>query len=127
MNLAQIDEAMRTENRIPQQASESLRVYTSFALVSRSLSDSGLADCTAGDWTIWTPDSGLGRGTTAHEQDDLRLLAANRLEALKGKRRGQHSIRINDQWRMGLQADYDLEEARKAARSDLKKVENIAA
>ena len=79
---------------------------------------------------------------------------ANRLEALKGERAGQYSIRINDQWRicfrfangqasdveivlgkrgitadtairlarhfgtseqfwMGLQADYDLEEARK--------------
>jgi proteic killer suppression protein len=25
---------------------------------------------------------------------------ANRLEALKGKRQGQHSIRINDQWRI---------------------------
>jgi proteic killer suppression protein len=25
---------------------------------------------------------------------------ANRLEALSGDRRGQHSIRINDQWRI---------------------------
>ena len=32
--------------------------------------------------------------------DDLRIPPANRLEALKGKRRGQHSIRINDQWRI---------------------------
>jgi len=34
---------------------------------------------------------------------DLRTLAAlpgNRLEALKGDRRGQHSIRINEQWRI---------------------------
>jgi len=34
---------------------------------------------------------------------DLRDLAAppgNRLEALHGGRRGQHSIRINDQWRI---------------------------
>ena len=30
---------------------------------------------------------------------DLRVPPANRLEALKGKRRGQSSIRINDQWR----------------------------
>ena len=29
--------------------------------------------------------------------DDLRVPPANQLEALKGKRRGQHSIRINDQ------------------------------
>lgn len=32
--------------------------------------------------------------------DDLRIPPANRLEALKGDRRGQHSIRINDQWRI---------------------------
>ena len=34
--------------------------------------------------------------------DDLRIPPANRLEALKGKRKGQHSIRINDQWRAGF-------------------------
>ena len=32
--------------------------------------------------------------------DDLRIPPANRLEALKGNRKGQHSIRINDQWRI---------------------------
>ena len=32
--------------------------------------------------------------------DDLRLPPSNRLEALKGDRKGQHSIRINDQWRI---------------------------
>lgn len=31
---------------------------------------------------------------------DLRVPPANRLEALKGDRKGQHSIRINDQWRI---------------------------
>jgi proteic killer suppression protein len=31
---------------------------------------------------------------------DLRLPPSNRLEALKGNRAGQHSIRINDQWRV---------------------------
>ncbi len=31
---------------------------------------------------------------------DLRLPPGNRLEALKGDRKGQHSIRINDQWRV---------------------------
>ena len=31
---------------------------------------------------------------------DLRVPPANRLERLKGQRRGQHSIRINDQWRV---------------------------
>jgi proteic killer suppression protein len=32
--------------------------------------------------------------------DDLRVPPGNRLEALKGNRKGQHSIRINDQWRV---------------------------
>ncbi len=31
---------------------------------------------------------------------DLSIPPQNRLEALKGKRAGQHSIRINDQWRV---------------------------
>ncbi|MBI1747551.1 MAG: type II toxin-antitoxin system RelE/ParE family toxin [Acidobacteria bacterium] len=33
---------------------------------------------------------------------DLRLPPSNRLEALKGERKGQYSIRINDQWRICL-------------------------
>jgi proteic killer suppression protein len=32
--------------------------------------------------------------------DALRVPPANRLEALKKDRKGQHSIRINDQWRV---------------------------
>jgi len=32
--------------------------------------------------------------------DDLRAPPANRLEALGRDRKGQHSIRINDQWRV---------------------------
>ncbi len=36
----------------------------------------------------------------AHILDDLRVPPANRLEALKGDRAGQHSIRINDQGRL---------------------------
>ncbi len=31
---------------------------------------------------------------------DLRVPPANQLEALKGNRKGQYSIRINDQWRI---------------------------
>ncbi len=37
--------------------------------------------------------------------DDLRFPPANRLEALKGKRAGQWSIRINDQWRLCFRFD----------------------
>ena len=36
----------------------------------------------------------------AERLEDLRVPPANRLEALKGDRKGQHSIRINDQWRV---------------------------
>jgi len=44
---------------------------------------------------------------------DLRVPPGNRLELLKGKRKGQYSIRINDQWRICFkwqQGDpYDVE------------------
>lgn len=32
--------------------------------------------------------------------EDLKIPPANRLEKLKGDRKGQYSIRINDQWRI---------------------------
>ena len=37
------------------------------------------------------------------------------------------ALGTSEQFWMGLQADYDLEEARKAAQRELKKIENIAA
>lgn len=36
----------------------------------------------------------------ARRLEDLRIPPGNRLEALRGGRQGQHSIRINDQWRI---------------------------
>jgi proteic killer suppression protein len=36
----------------------------------------------------------------AESLQDLRVPPANRLEKLSGDRQGQHSIRINDQWRI---------------------------
>ena len=36
----------------------------------------------------------------ADKIEDLRLPPSNRLKALKGKRKGQWSIRINAQWRI---------------------------
>lgn len=36
----------------------------------------------------------------APELNTLRIPPGNKLEALKGDRKGQHSIRINDQWRV---------------------------
>jgi len=32
--------------------------------------------------------------------DDLKVLPGNRLEALAADRKGQHSVRINDHWRV---------------------------
>jgi proteic killer suppression protein len=37
---------------------------------------------------------------SAEELRDLMAPPGNRLEALHGDRRGQHSIRINEQWRI---------------------------
>ncbi|RJQ47379.1 MAG: type II toxin-antitoxin system RelE/ParE family toxin [Gammaproteobacteria bacterium] len=52
----------------------------------------------------------LNRAVTLN---DLRIPPANRLEALRGNRKGQHSIRINDQWRICFfwksNACYDVE------------------
>ncbi len=36
----------------------------------------------------------------AEHLDDLRVPPGNRLEKLKGNRKGQHSIRVNNQWRI---------------------------
>ena len=35
--------------------------------------------------------------------DDLRIPPGNRLESLAGDRKGQHSIRLNEQWRICFQ------------------------
>ncbi len=36
---------------------------------------------------------------------DLKVPPGNQLEALKGDRKGQHSIRVNDQWRICFRWD----------------------
>lgn len=36
----------------------------------------------------------------AESLDDLRVPPGNRLEKLKGDRKGQYSIRVNNQWRI---------------------------
>jgi proteic killer suppression protein len=44
--------------------------------------------------------------------NDLRVPPANRLEELKGDRKGKHSIRINQQWRIVFRWDngaHDIE------------------
>jgi len=42
----------------------------------------------------------LGLVDGAVHLEDLRIPPGNRLEKLRGDRAGQHSIRINDQWRI---------------------------
>ena len=46
--------------------------------------------------------------------NDLRIPPGNRLEALKADRKGQHAIRINDQWRIVL---YGMKEDRRMSKS----------
>jgi proteic killer suppression protein len=52
----------------------------------------------------------LNRSSTLN---DLKVPPANRLEALAGTRKGQYSIRINDQWRICFKWEkanaYDVE------------------
>lgn len=49
----------------------------------------------------------------ARHVDDLRAPPGNHLESLGGSRKGQHSIRVNDQWRICFRWDdahaYDVE------------------
>ena len=49
----------------------------------------------------------------AESLDDLRSPPGNRLEKLAGNRAGQHSIRVNDQWRICFRWEggeaYDVE------------------
>ncbi len=42
----------------------------------------------------------LAQLDAATSLEDLRVPPSNRLERLKGDRAGQHSIRVNDQWRI---------------------------
>ena len=42
----------------------------------------------------------LQRVVAAAALTDLRVPPSHRLEALRGDRQGQHSIRVNDQWRV---------------------------
>ena len=48
------------------------------------------------DWAEWSQR----QLEAATPLDDLRIPPSNRLEALRGDRAGQYSIRVNDQWRL---------------------------
>ncbi len=47
---------------------------------------------------------------SAERLEDLRSPPGNRLEALKGDRQGQYSIRFNDQWRVCFRWDNGAED-----------------
>jgi len=49
----------------------------------------------------------LAQLDAAARLDDLRVPPGNRLEGLAGTRRGFHSIRVNDQWRIVLRWQAD--------------------
>ena len=51
----------------------------------------------------------LGYLNAATSLSDLRAPPGNRLEALRGDRQGQHSIRVNDQWRICFVCPMDVE------------------
>ena len=78
-----------------------------YALVIRSFADKRTAALFAGYLVKGLPGQIQGRARAkllaidaAKRLDDLRVPPGNRLEALRSDRRGQHSIRINDQWRL---------------------------
>jgi proteic killer suppression protein len=75
--------------------------------VIKSFADKRMAALFAGYSVKTLPTQIQGRARAkllavdaARELDDLRVPPGNRLEALRGDRRGQHSIRVNDQWRI---------------------------
>ena len=47
---------------------------------------------------------------SASRLQDLKIPPGNKLEALKGDRKGQHSIRVNDQWRICFRWDDGAED-----------------
>ena len=65
---------------------------------TRALFETGKSKSFSGITKIATRK--LAQLDAAHTLDFLRSPPGNHLEALKGKRKGQHSIRVNDQFRV---------------------------
>ena len=88
-----------------------LFIYIIIFIVIRSFAGKGTEDVYDGisskaarkccPQTIWNvAQRKLSWLNAARRLEDLRTPPGNRLEALKGNRRGQHSVRINDQYRI---------------------------
>jgi toxin HigB-1 len=83
-----------------------IRKIEAFGLII-SFGDKRTAAFMAGDIGKWLP-ADLVRRTrralqmieAAEKLSDLMIPPGNRLESLSGNRKGQHLIRINDQWRV---------------------------
>jgi toxin HigB-1 len=78
-----------------------------FAVMIRSFADAETEELFVTGKARRLPSDILRRGLMRLNQlhaatrlEDLRRPQSNRLEALTGDRAGQHSIRINDQWRL---------------------------
>ena len=76
-------------------------------IVIKSFADKRTAAIFVGHGVRGLPNQIQGRARAkllavdaAGRLEDLRVPPGNRLEALRGDRLGQHSIRINDQWRI---------------------------
>ena len=57
-------------------------------------------DASLGDYTQQKAYAKMQILNAAEELNDLRVPPGNRLEALKGDRKGTYSIRVNSQWRL---------------------------
>ena len=73
----------------------------------RSFADAGTERCFVTGRSRRLPRKILRRAAMRLKQlnaasriDDMRMPPSNRLEALRGNRAGQYSVRINDQWRV---------------------------
>ena len=67
-------------------------------LFDRTDSKAARNTCPRGIWSVTRRK--LDQLNQAHVLNDLRVPPGNRLEPLRGDRKGQHSIRINDQYRV---------------------------
>jgi proteic killer suppression protein len=77
---------------------QSFRDQGTWDVFDRKNSKRAAKVCPADSWSVARRK--LDQLNQAEVLEDLRVPPGNRLEALKGDRKGQHSIRINDQFRV---------------------------
>lgn len=82
-----------------------INAYRYYRAVIKSFADKATAEIWSSGKTRGAPPAGVTKRKLALLDgavalDDLRIPPGNRLEKLRGDRQGQHSIRINDQYRI---------------------------